>query len=144
MTDLTDEAVKALLDEMTFAMFGDGTDDTISEKLARALLDARAELAAAQQREAALTKALEACVASLERVDTAEGVCCCGDSMDRHSDPMSCGHSPVDMGDYYAGQALESARAALAQTPTDPGDGWTWHERRTMLPDGDARKGGEG
>ena len=44
MTDLTDEAVKALLDEMTFAMFGDGTDDTISEKLARALLDARAEL----------------------------------------------------------------------------------------------------
>ena len=96
-----------------------------------------AELAAAQQREAALTKALEACVASLERVDTAEGVCCCGDSMDRHSDPMSCGHSPVDMGDYYAGQALESARAALAPTP--PAD--TWHERRTMLPDGDARKG---
>ena len=55
MTDLTDEAVKALLDEMTFAMFGDGTDDTISEKLARALLDARTELAAAQQREAALS-----------------------------------------------------------------------------------------
>ena len=96
-----------------------------------------AELAAAQQREAALTKALEACVASLERVDTAEGVCCCGDSMDRHSDPMSCGHSPVDMGDYYAGQALESARAALAQTPTDPGDGWTWNERLGWIgPDG--------
>ena len=47
MTDLTDDQVKALLDEMTFAMFGDGTDDTISEKLARALLDARAELARA-------------------------------------------------------------------------------------------------
>jgi len=45
MTDLTDDQVKALLDEMTFAMFGDGTDDTISEKLARALLDARAALA---------------------------------------------------------------------------------------------------
>ena len=112
--------------------------------LARALLDARAErdrlaaeLAAAQQREAALTKALEACVASLERVDTAEGVCCCGDSMDRHSDPMSCGHSPVDMGDYYAGQALESARAALAQTIDDPADGWTWNERLGWIgPDG--------
>ena len=90
-----------------------------------AQLEAEAELAAAQQRERVLREALEACVASLERVDTAEGVCCCGDSMDRHSDPMSCGHSPVDMGDYYAGQALESARAALAQTPTDPGDGWT-------------------
>lgn len=47
MTDLTDDQVKALLDEMTFAMFGDGTDDTISEKLARALLDARTELARA-------------------------------------------------------------------------------------------------
>ena len=102
-----------------------------------AQLEAEAELAAAQQREAALTKALEACVASLERVDTAEGVCCCGDSMDRHSDPMSCGHSPVDMGDYYAGQALESARAALAPTPTDPGDGWTWNERLGWIgPDG--------
>ena len=102
-----------------------------------AQLKAEAELAAAQQREAALTKALEACVASLERVDTAEGVCCCGDSMDRHSDPMSCGHSPVDMGDYYAGQALESARAALAQTPTEPGDGWTWNERLGWIgPDG--------
>ncbi|NLH94398.1 MAG: hypothetical protein GX466_09335 [Candidatus Cloacimonetes bacterium] len=57
--------------------------------------------------------------------------------MDRHSDPMSCGHSPVDMGDYYAGQALESARAALAQTPTDPGDGWTWNERLGWIgPDG--------
>lgn len=59
--------------------------------------------------------ALEACVASLERADTQEGVCCCGDSMDRHSDPMSCGHSPVDMGDYYAGKAMDAASAALAK-----------------------------
>lgn len=62
-----------------------------------------------------MAEALEACIASLERADTAEGVCCCGDSMDRHSDPMSCGHSPVDMGDYYASNALEAARAALAK-----------------------------
>ncbi len=62
-----------------------------------------------------LYAALEACVVSLERANTEEGVCCCGDSMDRHSDPMHCGHSPVDMGDYYAGQALAAARAALAK-----------------------------
>ena len=62
-----------------------------------------------------LYAALEACVVSLERANTEEGVCCCGDSMDRHSDPMHCGHSPVDMGDYYAGQALKAARAALAK-----------------------------
>ena len=64
---------------------------------------------------AELVEALEACVASLERADTAERVCCCGDSMDAHSDPMNCGHSPVDMGDYYAGKAREAARAALAK-----------------------------
>jgi hypothetical protein len=61
----------------------------------------------------ALVKALDACMTSLERADTTEGVCCCGDSMDQHSDPMWCGHSPVDMGTYYAANAIEAARAAL-------------------------------
>lgn len=28
------------------------------------------------------------------------GVCCCGDSIDGHADPMSCGHSPVDQWEY--------------------------------------------
>ena len=64
---------------------------------------------------AVAVEAIEACVASLERADTTEGVCCCGDSMEQHSDPMSCGHSPVDMGNYYASKAIEAARAALAQ-----------------------------
>lgn len=40
---------------------------------------------------------------------------------------------------------IESARAALAQTPTDPGDGWTWNERLGWIgPDGkpaDPRRG---
>lgn len=32
---------------------------------------------------------------------------------------------------------LKLARAALAQTPTDPGDGWTWNERLGWIgPDG--------
>ena len=50
MTDPTDDQVKALLDEMTFAMFGDGTDDTISEKLARALLASEAARKLAEER----------------------------------------------------------------------------------------------
>lgn len=37
---------------------------------------------------------------------TSAGVCCCGDNMDGHSDPMACGHSPVDMGEYSASQWL--------------------------------------
>ena len=89
--------------------------------------DALTRLAAAEGRVAALTGALEACVASLERANTAEGVCCCGDSMDRHPNPMNCGHSPVDIGDYYAGRALEAANAALATVtpPADTGEGLT-------------------
>ena len=124
MTDLTDDQVRALAHRYRFAK--DDHERTIAQT-ARALLDARAELAATRDQIEALRGALEACVASLERADTEEGVCCCGDSMDRHSDPMTCGHSPVDMGDYYAGQALKSARAALASTPPET-DGGTGHD----------------
>jgi hypothetical protein len=28
------------------------------------------------------------------------GVCCCGDSMREHPDPMWCGHTPVDTWDH--------------------------------------------
>ena len=64
-------------------------------------------------RVAALTEALEGCVAAIEHADMADGVCCCGDMMEGHSDPMSCGHSPVDQGHYHSHQVLASARAAL-------------------------------
>ncbi len=38
---------------------------------------------------------------------------------------------------------LPPARAALAQTPTDPGDGWTWHERLGWIgPDGNPQDKG--
>ncbi len=40
--------------------------------------------------------------------EVSAGVCCCGENMDGHSNPMECGHSPVDMGDYSAGQWLAS------------------------------------
>ena len=43
------------------------------------------------------------------------------------------------MGVYLGGKeaALSRLRAALAQTPTDPGDGWTWNERLGWIgPDG--------
>ncbi len=94
--------------------------DTALEAVIDAKLVAEAKLAEVEkERDAAKTLldkaavALEACVASLERADTSEVVCCCGDSMDGHASPMDCGHNPTDMGDYYAGLALEAARAAL-------------------------------
>jgi len=63
---------------------------------------------------AALVDALDACIANIEHADMSDGVCCCGDNMDGHSNPMSCGHAPVDMGEHYAHLAIVKARAALA------------------------------
>lgn len=60
-----------------------------------------------------LMTALESCLASLERADIREGYCCCGSDMERHDDPMSCGHSPIDAGEYYTGQIMEEARKVL-------------------------------
>jgi hypothetical protein len=64
--------------------------------------------------------ALEAALASLEHADLADGVCCCGDSMDVHSSPMDCGHSPVDAGEYYGRQAIAAVRAAIAKAKGEP------------------------
>jgi hypothetical protein len=67
--------------------------------------------------EAKLAKAvgfLEAWIEVSENCSIEEGVCCCGDNMEGHSDPMNCGHSPVDHGAYIAGQLEESTRALLA------------------------------
>jgi hypothetical protein len=69
-------------------------------------------------RDAKLAKAVEALratTASIEHADMSDGVCCCGDNMDGHADPMSCGHSPTDMGEYFAHKAVEMARATLAE-----------------------------
>ena len=53
--------------------------------------------------------------------DISSGVCCCGDSMEKHQDPMYCGHSPVDSGVYAADSLLKKARAAIdkATNPTN-------------------------
>lgn len=36
----------------------------------------------------------------IENAEVQSGVCCCGDSMEGHANPMNCGHSPVDMWSY--------------------------------------------
>lgn len=45
--------------------------------------------------------------------DAENGVCCCGDNMDRHSNPMDCGHSPVDSGSYAQSLVIEDAKKIL-------------------------------
>ena len=52
------------------------------------------------------------------------GVCCCGDDMRSHADPMNCGHSPVDSGAYAALSLYERAVEVLAKaTGEEPSHG---------------------
>lgn len=44
----------------------------------------------------------------IKYAQVSSGVCCCGDSMEGHPSPMTCGHSPVDMWDYHSGELLEA------------------------------------
>jgi hypothetical protein len=70
-----------------------------------------------EELEAKLAKAvgfLEAWVELAEHCSIEDGVCCCGDNIEGHSDPINCGHSPVDHGAYIAGQLVESTRAIIA------------------------------
>ena len=42
----------------------------------------------------------------IARAHVSSGVCCCGEAIDGHSSPMSCGHSPVDLWDHSVEQIL--------------------------------------
>ncbi len=44
----------------------------------------------------------------IARAPVSSGVCCCGESMNGHSDPMNCGHTPVDLWDYSVEQILST------------------------------------
>lgn len=66
-----------------------------------------------------LREALRGLMAVMEHCSVTDGMCCCGDSMDKHPSPMFCGHSPIDHGQYAADQAYEVARAALPEEPAD-------------------------
>lgn len=101
-----------------------------------------AELAADRYRLAAANAALEAKVAGL--VAALKPFCFFSDEPNTTQEAWEIRYCDrfedwIDFAD------IESARAALAQTPTDPGDGWTWHERLGWIgPDGkpaDPRRG---
>jgi len=66
----------------------------------------------------ALRTLLNRWVGVIEQCTVTTGYCCCGDSMENHSDPMICGHVAVDMGAYHVGLLLDDTRAALAKEST--------------------------
>lgn len=59
----------------------------------------------------ALQGALQSALDLLSNCSVVSGVCMCGDSMENHSSPLTCGHSPVDSGAYYASQLMDTLKA---------------------------------
>lgn len=72
---------------------------------------------------AALVAALKNLMHLADEFGIQSGVCCCGDDMKRHGNPMDCGHSPVDSGEYYTASAIEEARKALSAAGQEVGHG---------------------
>ena len=92
--------------------------DTPSENYATEYT--RSDLIPSAAYVAGLEAALRACVAAIEHADMADGVCCCGDDMLYHSSPMSCGHTPTDLGEYNAAMVVAVAEKALSARPNAP------------------------
>ena len=103
--------------------YGTGYDmmtriEQLEELLEAATDDAKEAEAYAEELEAKLAKAvglLEAWVNVAAHCTIEEGVCCCGDNMDTHAEPMDCGHCPVDHGAYVASRLVDATNAALAE-----------------------------
>lgn len=87
----------------------DARCDDLTAQLESTLKD-RALILAERDR---LRGALEGLLTLVEHANFEEGWCCCGDDMLHHQNPMDCGHTPVDMGEYHASLAIKEARAAL-------------------------------
>ena len=60
-----------------------------------------------------LRELLEAWLELATHCSIEEGVCCCGDNMEGHANPMNCGHFPVDHGSYIADHLVKRTLAAL-------------------------------
>lgn len=73
-----------------------------------------AEVERGREVNATMLAALDALVNTMEHCSVTTGYCMCGDDMSRHPDPMTCGHSPVDMGQYQADHAYKAAHMAIA------------------------------
>ena len=67
-----------------------------------------------RKREAEARKLLDSWMDVANHCDISDGVCCCGDSMAGHANPMDCGHSPVDYGARAANGIAEITVAFLA------------------------------
>lgn len=56
---------------------------------------------------------------ALQQAEIKTGVCCCGDSMEGHDPGYNCGHSALDMFDYYGLPILDAAQKFLEDVRSD-------------------------
>ncbi|WP_439538714.1 hypothetical protein [Sphingomonas sp.] len=68
---------------------------------------------------AELVKLVESMLGNLKHCSLDSGSCHCGDSMSNHAEPMSSGHTPVDMGWTAAETWIEQAEATLSRIGED-------------------------
>lgn len=83
-------------------------------KAAAKILSLQSQLAAAQEKLARAEGVIKNAQHIFEECSVTFGVCCCGDDMEIHAEPMSCGHSPVDQGAYSVMRWQEEASTTLA------------------------------
>lgn len=87
------------------------------EILVADLNDALARLGAVERETLDLRGLINAAQSIFLNCEVIDGCCCCGDSMGAHSDPMQCGHSPVDHGRYQADKWLERSEQIAPLNP---------------------------
>ncbi|WP_313329432.1 hypothetical protein [Comamonas sp.] len=83
--------------------YGDKWRDLCGDKLVLAMFNRIQEL----------ESALQGTVDFLTHAPLETGICCCGDSMSQHGNPMDCGHSPVDSGGYAVSSHIDGLRKIL-------------------------------
>ena len=81
--------------------------------------DLEAKLAECEARLGKAVDLLEGWLELASHCSIEEGVCCCGDCMENHSEPMDCGHMPLDHGTYIARHLEDTTRATLAEISSE-------------------------
>jgi hypothetical protein len=82
---------------------------------------AKARIEALEAKLAKAVKDLKGWLEVSQHCTIEDGVCCCGEDMKGHANPMSCGHSPADYGAYAAKRLEESTRATLSEIEGEKG-----------------------
>ena len=82
----------------TFTSVMSDYKDEVNAALIALAPDLAAEVIRLRAREAKARSLLDGWSNVAVHCDITDGMCCCGDDMKGHANPMDCGHSPVDHG----------------------------------------------